>query len=35
MKKTPDFSYADLTEEAYYDTYLDGILTILEVIWQT
>ena len=23
-------TYADLTEEAYYDTYLDGILTILE-----
>ena len=30
MKKNADFSYADLTEEAYYDTYLDGILTILE-----
>ena len=29
-EKNADFSYADLTEEAYYDTYLDGILTILE-----
>lgn len=23
-EKNADFSYADLTEEAYYDTYLDG-----------
>ena len=30
LMKNADFSYADLTEEAYYDTYLDGILTILE-----
>ena len=29
-EKNADFSYAGLTEEAYYDTYLDGILTILE-----
>ena len=29
-EKNAAFSYAGLTEEAYYDTYLDGILTILE-----
>lgn len=29
-EKNAAFSYTDLTEEAYYDTYLDGILTILE-----
>lgn len=29
-EKNAAFSYANLTEEAYYDTYLDGILTILE-----
>lgn len=29
-EKNAAFSYADLTEEAYYDAYLDGILTILE-----
>ena len=30
MRKMPPSAYANLTEEAYYDTYLDGILTILE-----
>ncbi len=29
-EKNAAFTYAGLTEEAYYDTYLDGILTILE-----
>jgi len=29
-EKNAAFAYASLTEEAYYDTYLDGILTILE-----
>lgn len=29
-EKNASFAYASLTEEAYYDTYLDGILTILE-----
>ena len=29
-EKNASFAYANLTEEAYYDTYLDGILTILE-----